>query len=929
MQIPLATYRIQFGPKFGFGEAGKIVSYLHDLGISHLYASPIFKARRASDHGYDVVDPNQLNPELGTFADLEALVHSLKAHRMGWLQDIVPNHMAYDGANPWLADLFENGPFSPYYRFFDIDWSHPHPDLKGKVLAPFLGRETAQCLADRQVRLAYGAGGFFLVYFNHELPLKAETYPPVLTRLRARPAAGRPNPLPDAARLDAIISAFEELPGHPKRRRRLQEAKAALWRLYRQSAQIRQAMADTLTAFNNGRDDPENRLLPDDLWSGQVFALSYWKTAARQINYRRFFAINELIAVRQDKAAVFNQTHALVLKLVRRGWFSGLRLDHIDGLADPEGYLKRLRQEVQAIYLVVEKILAPEEDLPAGWPVQGTTGYDFAGMLDSLFCQSDHADRFDDEYRLWGGDAQAYEELVYQSKAQFLEQEMAGDLDNLARMIQEAADGGPRTRALSLDRLRPALTAFLCAFPVYRTYIGRRGPDKQARRFVRQAAASAAARRPALQKEIRFLGAFLLKPPAAGPGAGRRIFWQAVDRLQQLAAPAAAKGVEDTALYRYHRLISLNEVGGHPLRFGCALEQFHGFIAGRRKKWPHSMNGSATHDSKRSEDVRARINVLSELPDQWHWQVQSWRRLNQELKIQVGRRRVPDSQTEYFIYQTLVGACPLDPAHLPGFTGRMAAYVVKAAREAKIQTSWIDPDPVHETALTEFVHRLLAPVPGNPFLKQFLPFLKEIAHFAVFSMLSQLLIKITAPGVPDFYQGTELPTLSLVDPDNRRPVDFTVRKQWLEHIRARHKSDPPALIAELMENKMDGRIKLFLTYAALQARRRHPDLYQKGVYLPLTTAGSRAAHVVAFARRSGRTWGLTLVPRFISAVVESGADPLGCGVWGDTVCRLPPGVPRSWTDAFTTSRIESGGLLSVGEVLRHFPAALLTGGALP
>jgi (1->4)-alpha-D-glucan 1-alpha-D-glucosylmutase len=936
MQIPLATYRIQFNPGFGFGQARKIVSYLHDLGISHLYASPIFKARRASDHGYDVVDPNQLNPELGTLAEFEDLLRAIKNHHMGWLQDIVPNHMAYDGANPWLADLFENGPLSQYYRFFDIDWDHRHPDLRGKVLAPFLGREAEQCFEDREVRLEYGANGFFLVYFNHALPLKAETYQPVLARMRARLAAHHQKPLPDVARLDAIMTALEKLPGHPKpkqRRRHLQEAKAALWRLHNQSPQIRRAMADTLISFNHGKDDPQSRPLADALLPRQVFALSFWKTAARKINYRRFFAINELIAVRQESTAVFNQTHALLLKLVRKGWFSGLRLDHIDGLTDPLGYLERLRKEVHDIYLVVEKILSPEEWLPAGWPVQGTTGYDFAGMLNGLFCQREHAGRFDDEYRLWSGDAPAYEEQVYHSKAQFLEQEMAGDLDNLARLIQKASAGVSPARALSLDRLRPALTAFLAAFPVYRTYIGGRGPDRQARRFVRQAATTATIRRPSLKNEIRILHSFLLKPPGGGPDpgskAGRAIIWKAVQRLQQLAAPAAAKGVEDTALYRYHRLISLNEVGGQPSQFGCPLEHFHDFIARRLKKWPHSMNGSSTHDSKRSEDVRARINVLSELPDRWHRQVQSWRLLNQDLKIHLDGRRVPDSHTEYFIYQTLVGACPLDPERLPGFAERMVSYVVKAAREAKTRTSWIDPDPAHETALTQFIRRLLAPLPKNPFLKQFLPFLEEVVHFGIFNMLSQSVIKITAPGVPDFYQGTELPTFSLVDPDNRRPVDFVVRKRWLELIRARHKSDPLALIADLMEDKLGGRIKLFLIYAALQARRRHHDLFQRGQYLPLAATGRRSVNVVAFARRYAKTWSLTLAPRFLTGLIESRADPLGSGVWGDTICRLPPGAPRSWTDAFTTRTIEAGGFLKVGDVLHHFPVALLTGGAGP
>jgi (1->4)-alpha-D-glucan 1-alpha-D-glucosylmutase len=936
MIVPLSTYRIQFGPHFGFRKAREIVPYLYDLGISHLYASPIFKARKSSAHGYDGVDPNQLNPELGTAAEFEELVRALRNHHMGWLQDIVPNHMAYDGDNPWLADVFENGSASKSYRFFDIDWNHSHPDLKGKVIAPFLGRPGAQCFENQEVRLVYGPEGFSMIYYDLKLPLKADTYGLLLSLVHANLAARRREQQTDAAPLKPLIAAFENLPVYPRReerRRQIQAAKTALWRLSQQSPAIQQSMADTLAALGNEKDNPRCRGFRDTLWSRQVFALAFWKTAARQINYRRFFAVNDLIALRQERAAVFNQTHALILKLVRQGWFTGLRVDHIDGLADPADYLERLRKKTKAIYLVVEKILSAGERLPTGWPVQGTTGYDFADRLCGLFCQGAQAERFDALYRHWSDDAPAYEDQVFQSKRQFLEQEMAGDMDNLARLFQKAAAGVLPGRAASMDRLRPALTAFLAALPVYRTYSGRQGPDKQQSRHVRQAAEVALARSPILRKQIRFIRELLLKPPGTGSDPCRQNHRayprQAVQRLQQLAAAAAAKGVEDTALYRYHRLISLNDVGGHPGRFGCPLERFHDFITRRCRHWLHSMNGSSTHDAKRSEDVRARINVLSEMPEKWRRQVQSWCSLNREHKVRLDGRRVPHPPVEYFIYQTLVGACPLDPDHLPGFTERAAACIVKAAREAKQQTSWIDPQPAYEGALSTFVRRILAPLPENSFLKEFWPFLQEIAHYGAFNALSQTLIKITAPGVPDFYRGTELLRFSLVDPDNRRPVDFTVRRQWLAKIRARHKSEPLALIADLLENKLNGQIKLFLIYAALQTRRQHADLFQKGRYMPLTAAGRRADHVVAFARRCAGAWSLTLVPRFVSGLVAPHADPLGGAVWGDTACRLPPHAPAFWTDTFTSGGIESRGWLKVGDAFRYFPAALLIGGTLP
>ncbi len=934
MQIPLATYRLQFGPRFGFRQARTIVGYLCDLGISHLYASPIFKARKASPHGYDVVDPNQLNPELGSATEFEDLVRALHDHRMGWLQDIVPNHMAYDGANPWLADLLENGPASEFHRFFDIDWNPVHPGLKGKVLAPFLGQPGAQCPENKELRLEYGPEGFCMRYYDLKLPLRAETYGPVLGLVRAGLATHRGKRYAGAHRLDALRSAFDKLPGRLRRnerRRQILAAKTALWRLSRRSPRIRQAVADALAWLGRGEDNPQNRLLRDTLCNRQIFALSFWKDAARQINYRRFFAVNELIALRQEKTAVFNQTHDLIIKLVRQGWFSGLRVDHIDGLADPAEYLEKLRKKVKAIYLVVEKILSGGEALPAGWPVQGTTGYDFADRLCGLFCQSTQARRFEDLYRLLSGDASAYEEQVMHSKQHFLEQEMAGDLDNLTRLLQKAAAGILPVRVYSFERLRTALALFLAAFPVYRTYIGQQGPDSQSRRHVQQASRAALARSPALKKEIRFIRALLLEPLVVGPGSApkssRACRSLAIQRLQQMSAPAAAKGVEDTALYRYHRLISLNDVGGHPGRFGYPLAQFHDFINRRRRHWPHAMSCSSTHDAKRSEDVRARINVLSEMPENWRRKVQSWCALNQKCKISIAGRRVPDPSMEYFIYQTLVGACPLDPDLLPEFTERAISHVVKACREAKQQSSWMDPNLAYETALSAFVRRLLTPSPINTFLRQFLPFLQEIAHYGVFNALSQTLIKTTAPGVPDFYQGTELPTFNLVDPDNRRPVDFSLRIRWLAQIRARHKSEPLALIPELMRAKQNGKIKLFLTYAALQTRRQHAALFQEGGYIPLTATGHRKDHVVAFVRRHAGSWSLTLVPRFVTGLVAAGNDPLGFPVWGDTTCRLPPRAPASWTDAFTCGRIDAGDDLKLGDALRHFPAALLIGGA--
>lgn len=926
IQIPTATYRIQFSPQFGFRQARALVAYLHDLGISHIYASPIFKARKGSGHGYDVVDPNQLNPELGTIASFEALMRALKKRGMGWLQDIVPNHMAYDAANGWLADLLENGPASAYHRFFDIDWHHPQPELAGKVLAPFLGRPLDQCLKNREIRLTFGPGGFKLAYYDLVFPLKFETYPLILALVRDEIGRHGRKPLQTIRRLDAVVSDIAPIPDMSvpeERGRRILGIKSDLWRLYRHSAVFRQALADTMRSMNDDPADPRLVRLRHALLTGQNFLLACWKTAARRINYRRFFTINELIALRQERTAVFDQTHALGLALIRRGWISGVRIDHIDGLADPGGYLHRLREEAKSIYLVVEKILAPDEPLPAGWPVQGTTGYDFADRLNGVFCQGAHEAAFDRLHRHWCPSPPDFASQSFAGKRQFLQQEMAGDVENLARLLQSTAP----TKIPDLNRLQTAVTLFLSAFPVYRTYIGPDGPDRPSRRRVRRAAATALAHSPCLKKEIAFLRTLLLNRPEIDKGpALRESRRQAVARLQQLCAPAAAKGVEDTALYRHHRLISLNEVGGHPDRFGCTPRQFHDFIRRRRKDWPHTMNGSATHDSKRGEDVRARINVLSEMPERWRRQVQAWHRLNRRRQVKLNGRWVPAPSTAYFIYQTLVGAYPLDVAQQAVFAQRVSAYLVKASREAKTATSWIAPQPDYEAALGTFVHGILNPGPDNLFLKQMHLFVADIAHYALFNILSQTLIKITAPGVPDFYQGTELPVLHLVDPDNRRPVDFALRKQWLAQIRKRHRTDPSALIADLLADRAGGRIKLFLVYAALHTRRQHSALYRHGGYLPLTVTGRFADHVIAFARHHAGAWSLTLAPRFVSGLVKPGTDPVGPAVWGDTVCRLPAKAPRRWVDAFTLRRVEHARSLPIGDALHFFPAALLTGG---
>jgi (1->4)-alpha-D-glucan 1-alpha-D-glucosylmutase len=932
--IPIATYRLQFGPEFGFSESAEIFPYLCELGISHVYASPIFQARHGSTHGYDGVDPNALSADLGAPDAWTTLVETLRRHNMQWLQDIVPNHMAYHADNRMLADVFENGSFSPFYRSFDICWDHPVEGLKDRVMAPFLGRRYTECLKDGEIRLVYGAEGFQAAYFDWQFPLRIDTYLDILDHDATAIEAELGQAAPDTMRWMDLLDRLESLPMQVEPTARDDHgrtAKQILWDLYRTNGAVRAFIAGKLQDYNADPGDINRFRSLDTLLSKQWFRLCYWQDANAEINYRRFFDINGLIALRQASDVVFQHTHALLARLVAEGIVSGVRIDHIDGLADPGEYLRRLRRCLgEPATILVEKILAPDEALPSDWPVQGTTGYDFSHWLNAVFVRRENAARFDEITMRFSGLTDTFAEVVRASKKTMLASRLAGDLDNLARRIKKISAEMCFADNLPLTRLKSALAEVLAQFPVYRTYLGAKEIGQADREVLDWAISRSIQAQPRLTREIVFIRDLFLKkvPPALAHGdasihAQRR---QAVRSFQQLSATLMAKGVEDTAFYRYHRLVSLNDVGGEPGRFGCSVDQFHTFVGRRAARWPRAMNSTATHDAKRGEDVRARLNVLSEIPSQWQAQLDTWHTLAREVRIRVGAKWVPDKNTELLFYQTLLGIWPTDDTPTARFGERIRDFMIKAAREAGQHTSWIDPCQAYESALSTFVAAVLNASAPHGFMAACAPFCKKIAFFGLFNSLSQCLLKITAPGIPDFYQGTERMQFDLVDPDNRRLVDYAKRRQRLKAIR----NDPrPPLqrIAELLVQRRAGTLKQFLIARALEIRRDRQRLFQSGDYLPLQVEGRFRRHLVAFARKAGDAWCVVMAPRFVTDLVDPPRNPVGRSVWRDTRVSLPEGSPRNWQNGLTGQGLQAGAQLSVGEAMAHFPVALLLGGA--
>jgi len=928
MKIPVATYRLQFNPEFGFQKARGILSYLDELGISDVYASPVFKAKAGSPHGYDVVDLNQLNPDLGSQSDFSELADDIKKLDMGWLQDIVPNHMAFDGENQMLMDVLENGRHSKFFDFFDIEWGHFYESLTDRVLAPFLGRHYSECLDAGEITLQYDSNGFSINYYMLKLPLKIESYVRVITHRLPWLRKKLGDDHPDLIKFLGILYSFKNLPRTEDERlgrySQIQFVKRILWELYNSNEDIKEFINRNVQLFNGDHTSKDNIAHLESLLSRQLFRLAFWKVATEELNYRRFFNINGLISLRVEEKRVFTHTHRLILKLVKDKIITGLRIDHIDGLYDPTAYLRRLREKTGDIYLSVEKILEPGEELPSLWAVQGTTGYDFLNYVNGIFCDEDNGRVFNKLYYSYTGFKTSYDTILYEKKRLVIEKDMTGDVDNLAHLLKRISSNDRYGGDITLYGLKRAIKEILALFPVYRTYTTQEHFSDTDRSHIINTIHTARDMNPALLYELNFIESFLLLDFGDETSEEDQKEWiNFVMRFQQFTGPLMAKGFEDTTLYVYNRLISLNDVGGSPDRFGIPLEEFHDFNEQRARIQPHSMNATSTHDTKRGEDVRARINVLSEIPEMWDAGLRKWSKLNRRKKKAVRGAAVPDRNDEYFLYQTMIGAMPFSNDELGSFKGRLKNYIIKAVREAKVYTAWLKPDSDYEDNFMTFIDKILSSSDKNSFLHEFLSFQKMVSEYGIYNSLSQTIIKMTSPGFPDFYQGSEFWDLNLVDPDNRRPVDFGLRTWLFREIKAKEEENRLELVQELFTTREDGRIKLYLIYKTLSALKKYKTLYEKGSYIPVVTSGKYKNNIVAFAREHRPYYSITVAPRLLTGVVDYGTKPLGRDVWEDTQIILPKDAPSLWKEVIAGTEHKGKKKLFVGDILKHFPSALL------
>jgi len=929
----VATYRLQLSQQFTLRDAARVVPYLADLGISNVYLSPILKARTGSTHGYDVVDPTRINPELGRDAALAALHQQLRRHQMGLLLDIVPNHMAAGSENAWWMDVLEHGPASCYARVFDIDWGLL-PGASEKVLLPILGDRFGAVLERGELRLALGVDRLELHYHDHRLPVAIRSYPIVLDAAKeaaaSRPVAQRCASVAARIRWAAVTPEVHVVAAQ------LQDEFAALLR----AAGPRRALQTALKRINGraGRTASFDAL--ESLIDQQHYRLAWWRSAPHLINYRRFFDINDLVGLCVERPEVFAATHGLICSLVEQGVVTGLRIDHIDGLRDPREYLCGLQGALQPrmasgsgrVPVLVEKILSADELLPGDWPVAGTTGYDFLNAVNGIFIHAHGLRRLRSMYAQITEDRRSLADVTYRLQKDVMRDLFRAQVRTLSRQLARLAADDRHACDVAPSELKSALVELTACLPVYRTYIDERGPSPNDRAHIVKAFESATRRadpRRVSAPTLDFVQRVLLLDT---PRVHQRAAWQEfVRRWQQFTGAVAAKGVEDTAFYRFAPLVSLNAVGADPehLTAFVGVERFHGRMIERQQAWPATMNATSTHDSKRSEDVRARINVLSEIPDAWRACLTRWRRWNAVHRTALDGVQVPDANEELFIYQNLLGVWPLERSPLKGLQERFEQFVIKANRESKLHTSWTNPNADYEAALLRFVAAILRRSRRNRFLPDFLRLQQRVAYFGAINSLAQLLVKLTAPGVPDFYQGNELWDFSLVDPDNRRPVDFEARRKALRDIDAKLHRDRMAGLSSLRTNWRDGSIKLFATREGLRLRRQFREFFRLAEYVPLETTGRHAHHVLAFARRHDRQWMVTVVPRCLALLSPKPRPELGRVNWADTAVLLPEAAPGRWSSYFcATPAVATNGSsatrrLLVSQLLRAFPVALL------
>ncbi|HEX4005755.1 MAG TPA: malto-oligosyltrehalose synthase [Acidobacteriaceae bacterium] len=966
-RVPLSTYRLQFHAGFTFANAEAVLPYLRELGIGDCYASPIFEARPGSLHGYDVTRHDRLNPELGGDHGFARFSSRLRELGMGLLLDIVPNHMGVGNDSVWWQDVLQNGRASHYADYFDIDWNPLNPDMKDKLLLPILGRQYGEELEAKRIQVAAIEGNLRIRYFDHLIPITPRTIA-VIFPTAEMDEFGVPASFRDTLRETAHIPPPETTDRNlaAQRRRQLEELRPRL-REALSSAEMQPALQIALARINGTEGDPRSFDRLHDLLEQQPWRLAYWRVSAEEINYRRFFDINDLVGLRMENPAVFAATHCLIRRLLARGEVTGLRIDHCDGLFNPRQYLIRLQllcvasrcvgeqakaptgangieDEVREalrghdwaapqgpLYVVVEKILEPRESLPLEWPVCGTSGYDFVYFSNQVFIRRENEPRFTDFYEKLTGVVVDPETIIYQSKLNVMRNALSSEVYVLTNLLSRLASANRSARDFTDDLLETAVRETIACFPVYRTYIDDRGQyTERDRMFIHRAIARAEQRNRDMDTSVfDFLENTLLLHGKSGAEIDERELYVAL-KFQQLSGPVMAKGVEDTAFYVYNRFLSSNDVGSSMQAFGITAGAFHDSNRDRLRTSPDAMLATSTHDSKRSEDVRSRLDVISEMTWLWPSHVRRWTRMNAKHKRTLEDGRVaPDPNEEYFIYQTLAGAWPWQMNSIQDhadFLERMQQYMTKALSEAKVNLSWINPNPTYVDAVHSFLKNLIMPDSrggASRFASTLGELLPALKIFGAVNALAQVVLKITSPGVPDFYQGTEMWDMSLVDPDNRRPVDYQLRCEALAALREQAVAQgEPAVCRDMLDHLEDGRAKLWTIHKALQLRNRMPDVFQRGDYSAVEATKDAAAHIIAFTRGPGV---LTVVPRFACTLMGGRAEMPLNGAWGNEALLLPQMAGAALENIFTGASLRVGedGRLPLRTVFSEFPVAIL------
>ncbi|SEJ81674.1 4-alpha-glucanotransferase/malto-oligosyltrehalose synthase,TIGR02401 [Dyadobacter sp. SG02] len=902
MNNPVSTYRLQFHKAFTFQDFEYLIPYFRKLGVGTIYASPVLAATTGSTHGYDGIDPGKINPEIGTLDQLHDLTARLRESGIGWLQDIVPNHMAFHPENPWLMDVLEKGRQSVFAGYFDIAWNSAL--FQGKLMAPFLSREPGEMIDAGEVKVLFDGNRFALDFGGQVFPLNLRSYISLFQNIGEKSQA-----------ITQLLDQLEEM-------NRIEDAPAfsqawdewimQLRALYAHE-QEKRSLDAALAAIN---EDPAMLKV---LLEQQNYVPCHWQRTEEQINYRRFFTVNGLICLNIQDDTVFGKYHALIRQLTEEGVFQGIRIDHIDGLFDPSAYLSKLRAQAGSdSYIIAEKILGEDEELPASWPIQGTTGYEFLAVVNNLFTNSSAEEAFTAFYSELNTDSQSVREQLLGKKSEMLYGHMAGELENLYQLFVslELADQETLDR-LGAEVVRQVIGEFLIHCPVYRYYGNAMPLSDEEAQAVKDILIDINKHHLDLSPAVEVLEQCFIHRTASGDEDYNRRAAQFYQRCMQFTGPLMAKGGEDTLMYTYNRFIAHNDVGDFPDRFGMSVADFHQFMKKRRKEWPMALSATSTHDTKRGEDVRARLNVLTDLADEWIENVNEWRVANNGLRKS---GQGPDANDEYLIYQTIVGAYPMPGEDPDDFEERLEDYLQKALREAKTNSNWASPNEAYEQETKGFAAEILKR--DSAFTTSFQAFLESIADFGIINSLAQLALKFTCPGIPDVYQGCELWDLSLVDPDNRRKVDFGKRTEWLDEMES---YEPGRLQGKLWEDRRSGQIKLWLTQQLFGLRRQNPVLFTQGEYIPLKVRGTYKDHLLAFIRRYKRDVFLTVVPLHTAILCRKQQLDFFNIDWQDTHVVLPESLRPEWNNLLTGSDEVFELKLAPAELFKGMPVAILQG----